>query len=154
MVAWYRTIVSDLSKLPDCMQYYEDEILNAKSDLSMRGKSIEKLSAEMPGVVEVRFNQLQELEAILEYLNVQYRKERTIVFRKFLEAYQRELSSRDAERFVDGEPHIVDYAILVNEFALVRNKFLGVLKGLDQKSWMLGHVTKLRCAGLDDATVV
>ncbi len=78
---------------------------------------------------------------------------RTTKFKKFLESYNKTLSSRDAEKYVDGEVDVVDMTLLVNEFALLRNKFLGIIKGLDQKGWMLGHITKLRCAGLDDAQV-
>ena len=47
----------------------------------------------------------------------------------------------------------INMSLLVNEFALLRNKFLGISKGLDTKNWMIGHITRLRCAGLDDVTV-
>ena len=40
------------------------------------------------GVVEHRFNQLQEIEAILEHLNIELRKTRARHYKKFLEAYQ------------------------------------------------------------------
>ena len=119
----------------------------------MRKQTIERNSAELPGVVEFRFNQLQEIEAILEFLNIRLRKLRSEKFKKYLEAYNKTLSSRDAEKYIDGEQEVVDMALLINEFALVRNKFLGIIKGLDQKSWQLGHITRLRVAGLDDARI-
>ena len=34
-------------------------------------ENIEKASSQMPGIVEERFNQLQEIEGILEYLNIE-----------------------------------------------------------------------------------
>jgi hypothetical protein len=40
---------------------------------------------------------------------------------------------------------------IVNEFALVRNKFLGLVKGLDNKQWQITNVVKLRVAGMEDA---
>ena len=40
---------------------------------------------------------------------------------------------------------------LVNEWALMRNRWLGILKGLDQKQWQITNVTKLRVAGMEDA---
>ena len=51
----------------------------------------------MPGIVEHRFNQLQEVEAILEFLNIQLRKKRSEMFRKYTESYNRALSDRSAE---------------------------------------------------------
>ena len=105
----------------------------------------------MPGIVEYRFNQLQEIEAILEQLNIQLRKLRSAKFRQFTEHYNRALTSRDAEKYVDGEPEVCDMDAIVNEFALVRNKFLGLTKALDIKQWQLSNVVKLRVAGMEDA---
>ena len=101
--------------------YYETEIENAKQDTSLKG-ILEKHSREMPGVVAHRFNQLQEIEAILEYLNIEMRKKRTEHYKKFLEHYNRALSSRDADKYVDGVDEVIDLQHLTNEFALVRNK--------------------------------
>ena len=107
----------------------------------------------MPGLVEQRFNQLQELEAILEYLNIELRRLRSTFFKKYLENYQRALSSRDVEKYVDGEADVVDMEKIINEFALMRNKWLGITKGLDQKQWQITNIVKLRVAGMEDATI-
>ena len=107
----------------------------------------------MPGVVEHRFNQLQEIEAILEYLNIELRRLRSQHFRKYLENYQRALTSRDVEKYVDGESDVVDFEKIINEFALLRNKWLGITKALDVKQWQLSNVIKLRTAGMEDATL-
>jgi len=153
MASWYYTVSSDLSKIPDCIAFYENEFADARGEISLRKRTIERNSAELPGVVEYRFNQLQEIEAILEFLNIKLRKLRADKFKKYLEAYNKTLSSRDAEKYIDGEQEVVDMAMLINEFALIRNKYLGLIKGLDQKSWQLGHITRLRVAGLDDARI-
>ena len=42
---------------------------------------------QIPGVVEHRFNQLQEIEALLEHLNIELRRTRARHYKKFLEAY-------------------------------------------------------------------
>ena len=115
--------------------------------------NLEKSASAMPGIVEHRFNQLQEIEAILNYLNIELRRLRSSFFKKYLENYQRALSSRDVEKYVDGEADVVDYEKIINEFALLRNKWLGVLKALDQKQWQITNITKLRVAGMEDATI-
>ena len=107
----------------------------------------------MPGIVEQRFNQLQEIEAILEYLNIEYRRLRSKTFRNFLESYNKKLTSRDADKYVDGESDVVDMAKIINDFALLRNQWLGITKGLDQKQWQITNIVKLRVAGMEDATI-
>ena len=104
----------------------------------------------MPGIVEHRFNQLQEIEAILEHLNIELRKLRSQHYRKYLEHYQRQLTSRDVEKYIEGEQDVVDLTHLINEFALVRNKFHGLIKALDAKQFQLNNIIKLRAAGLED----
>jgi hypothetical protein len=150
MSTWYRKVVADLSCLPDCIEWFEGELIAGRMELKLVG-SLEKASREMPGIVEYRFNQLQEIEAILEQLNIQLRKIRSAKFRQFTEHYNRALTSRDAEKYVDGEQDVCDMDAIVNEFALVRNKFLGLVKALDIKQWQLSNVVKLRCAGMEDA---
>ena len=127
-------------------------MIEAKTQIRIKG-NVEKAAAEMPGIVEQRFNQLQELEAILEYLNIELRRLRSSFFKKYLENYQRALSSRDVEKYVDGEADVVDYEKIINEFALMRNKWLGVTKALDQKQWQLTNIVKLRVAGMEDASL-
>ena len=128
------------------------ELQQARQEVKLKG-NVEKAAAEMPGIVEHRFNQLQEIEAILNYLNIELRRLRSSLFKKYLENYQRSLSSRDVEKYVDGERDVVDYEKIINEFALIRNKWLGLLKGLDQKQWQITNVVKLRVAGMEDASL-
>lgn len=149
---WYNQVSGDLSKLPDAISYYESELQSARIETSLKG-NLEANSRLMPGVVEHRFNQLQEIEAILEWLNIQLRKKRSETFKKFTENYNRSLSSRDADKYVDGDADVVEWQLLINEFAMVRNKYLGLMKALDVKQWQITNIVKLRVAGMDDTTL-
>ena len=152
MAGWYNSVVSDLGKIVDSIEYYEKELEEAKYECSIKG-SLEKSSSALPGITEHRFNQLQEIEAILEHLNIELRKERSKTFRKYLESYNRQLSSRDAEKFVDSEDSVIDLTHLCNQYALLRNKYLGIMTGLDTKQWQIGHITRLRTAGMEDIVI-
>ncbi len=151
-MAWYNKIVDDLGNIVPAIEYYESELQDARYECGIKG-SLEKSSAALPGLTEYRFNQLQEIEAILEHLNIELRKERSITFRKYLESYNRQLSSRDAEKFVDSEQSVIDLTHLTNQFSLLRNKYLGIMKGLDTKQWQIGHITRLRTAGMEDIVI-
>jgi len=146
---WYNRVVNDLSNIPDFISYYENELEQAKKECRIVGV-VEKSIADLPGITEFRFNQLQEIEAVLNYLNIQLRRIRRRHFQKYLEGYNRALSSRDAEKYVDGEDEVIDYETIINSVALLRNKYLGVLKGLESKNFMQGHLVRLKCAGMED----
>lgn len=151
-MGWYTEVSRDISKIPDAVLYFESELEEARREVRLSG-NLEKAAASMPGTVEQRFSQLQEIEAILEYLNIELRRLKSSFFRKYLENYARALSSRDVEKYVDGEADVVDMEKIINEFALLRNKWLGITKALDQKQWQITNITKLRVAGMEDATI-
>lgn len=149
---WYNRVVADLGRIPDFIAYYENELQDAKKDCKLVG-NVERNIKELPGLTEHRYNQLQEIEAVLNFLNIQLRKIRRRHFQKYLESYARALTSRDAEKYVDGEDEVIDFETIINEVALLRNRWLGVMKGLESKQWMSGHIVRLRTAGMEDVQV-
>ncbi len=151
-MSWYNKISNDLTAIPDFISFYENELVDAKKEVKVYG-NLEKKLAALPGITEQRFSQLQEVEAVLNYMNIQLRKIRRKHFQKYLEGYARALTSRDAEKYVDGETEVIDYEILINDVAFLRNKYLGILKGLESLNYQLGHITRLRCSGLEDVTI-
>ena len=149
---WYTKITQNLGVIPDFIIHYEAELISAKQEVKIYG-NVEKNIANLPGVTEHRFNQLQEIEAVLNYLNIKLRQIRRKHFQKYLEAYNRALTSRDAEKYVDGEDEVIDFETIINEVALLRNKWLGVMKGLEAKQWQMGHIVRLRTAGMEDISI-
>ena len=149
---WYSKVTNDWSEIPNCIQFFEKEILDAKKEVRIQG-NIEKNATYLPAYVELRFGQLQEIEAILEHLNIQLRKKRSGYLRKYLENYNKVLSSRDAEKYADGEDEIVGIGELINEVALVRNQYLGITKGFEIKHFQLSNIIKLRVAGMEDSEI-
>ena len=85
-MAWYSSVSRDISKIPDAIQHFESELIQARQEVKLTG-NVERAAASMPGIVEHRFNQLQEIEAILEYLNIELRRLRSSYFKKYLENY-------------------------------------------------------------------
>jgi len=90
-MSWFSEIRKDIANIVPAIDYFEKELAEARLDTSLKG-SVEKNSRDMPGIVEHRFNQLQEIEAILEYLNIEMRKIRNKHYRKYLEGYNKALA--------------------------------------------------------------
>jgi len=149
---WYSKIVKDWSEIPNFIQFFESELSDARKEVKIVG-NIEKNATYLPAYVELRFGQLQEIEAILEHLNIQLRKKRSSYLRKYLENYNKVLSSRDAEKYADGEDEIVAVGELINQVALIRNQYLGITKGFEIKHFQLSNIIKLRVAGMEDSEI-
>ena len=149
---WYNRVVDSIANIPDFITYYEDELNSARFECRISGH-VEKSIAALPGITEHRFNQLQEIEAVLNYLNIQLRKIRRKHFQKYLESYARALTSRDAEKYTDGEDEVIDFETIINEVALLRNKWLGVMKGIETKAFQINNIVRLRVAGMEDISL-
>lgn len=150
MVEWYHKVVSDPETLPDCLEWYENEYKEATKDVQMKGH-IERDAARIPGIVEHRWSQLQELEALLIWMEGEVKKVKVAAFKKYHENYPRELSSRDAQMYADADPAVLPLVELHNQIALLRNKFIGIGKGLSCKEFQISNIVRLRQAGLDGA---
>jgi hypothetical protein len=151
-MTWYSKVRQDISNIVPAIQHFETQLDEARLDCGLKG-NVEKHSRDMPGIVEYRFNQLQELEAILEYLNIEMRKIKTGHYKKYLEGYNKALSSRDADKYAEGEQEVIDQQHIINEVALIRNKFMGLIKAIDAKQFQINNIVKLRAAGLEDVSL-
>tara|TARA_B100000963_G_C22565608_1_gene643528 strand:- start:168 stop:623 length:456 start_codon:yes stop_codon:yes gene_type:complete len=151
-MSWYSKVRQDIANIVPAIQHFETQLNEARLDCGLKG-NVEKHSRDMPGIVEYRFNQLQELEAILEYLNIEMRKIKTKHYKKYLEGYNKALSSRDADKYAEGEDEVIDQQHIVNEVALIRNKFIGLIKAIDAKQFQINNIVKLRAAGLEDVSL-
>jgi hypothetical protein len=152
MNSWYNKVVSDLNNLPLFIDFYTSEFEKACIEINIKG-SVEIMLSRLPGITQECFTNLQEIEAVLQFLNIELKKIQRKHFQKYLEHYNRALSSRDVDKYVAGEKEVNDMDLLINEVALLRNKFLAIMKGLESKNYMLGHLVKLKCAGLEDFTI-
>lgn len=147
---WYNRVVDNIGVLPDAVEYYQKQLEGAWIESKIVG-SVEKNAQELSGIMAYRFSQLQEIEAILKHLNIRYDKMRSDHYRRYLERYQRELTDRSIEKYIDGEDDIVTMSTLINEVALVRNKYLALIKGLDVKQFQISNIVRLRIQGMEDA---
>lgn len=149
---WYNRVVNDISELAGFMTHYENELMSHKSCVQIKG-NLEANLARLPGETEMIWCQLQEIEAVLNYLNIQLRRIKQKHYKEYLEGYNRALTSRDSERYADADEEVLEYETLVNDVALLRNCYLGLMKGLEQKSFMMGHMVRLHTAGMEDISL-
>jgi hypothetical protein len=122
----------------------------AKKDLDYSGP-IERLASKIAGMTAYRYGQLQEIEAILEYLEQREIRTKTDKTRHYMEHYQRTLTESVARNYADAHQDVQDVRQVTQQVAYARNLFLGVMKGLEYLHFQISNVTKLKCAGLEDA---
>ena len=90
-MGWYSEVSRDVGKIPNAIAFLEAELQEARVECKLSG-NLERAAAETSKVVEHLLTQLQEIEAILNYPNIELRRLRSSYFKKYFENYQRALS--------------------------------------------------------------
>lgn len=159
MSNWYSKVSADpndLSPVADAYEYFDRQYEDAKRDLEVltkKGAPVSEVIRRIPGLTEYRYGQLSEIEAIIGYLEIIQTKAQGIKRKHYLEAYNRQLSDRMVELYSASDPAVADLGLLRNQFSLIRNKFLGVHKGLETLHYQIGHLVKLLEKGIEDSSL-
>ena len=157
MTSWYDKITSDpddFSLIPAACEFFEKECKVAVREIDMaewRGRRVEEMQKQFPGIVGHRYQQLQEIEAIMEYLEIRQTGIRGARRRHYLEHYNRQLTPTTAEKYVEADELVLEMALLCNQVARVRNQFVALSKQHEYLHFQLGHLSKLIAAGVNDA---
>ena len=141
----YNTLKNLVYSMPES---YEE----ARSELKLSGK-LEKYVSQISANFEYRYAQLQEIEAILEYFNIKLKSIKSKKYQQLINTSARALTQSDLRQYIDGDEQVVAVQTIINEIALVRNKFISLSKGFETINYQLSNLTKLYVAGLDDIRI-
>ena len=136
-----------LEKLP----VYEDKVKAAEPIFKLEGRRLEEIARTLPYYQSSYDQSYQELKALEDWLNNIKEKKTAKYWKKYLEGYQRTLTSRDIQAYIAGEKEIVELNQIIIEVTLLKNHLSAIVEAIKQLGWMLGHVTKLRVAEMQDA---
>lgn len=152
---WYRKVtadVNDFSPVADALDYFQKEYKDAQEELKVAGKRIDLVAAGLPGIIEYRYAQFQELETILLYFE---RLESKAIVEKtmwYMTNYNRQINEITAKRYAEVHDDVLAIMRIKLEVANVRNNFIALTKGMETLHYQTSNIVKLRVAGFDDAT--
>lgn len=152
MDLWHKVLRKDHTKIDDFMEYYKKELQAARKEVNKLGV-IEKLSQELPSVLESRYSQLQDVETAFKVMEVELEALESKTFKKYFENYNRTLTSTECKKYVEGDYAVVELKMVIYDIAYIRNQYLGIIKAIEMKGWQLSNIVKMRTAGIEDATL-
>jgi hypothetical protein len=148
--AWHWIIKDDKTKILDMIDFFEKELEDARREVKQAGV-IETIANNLPAYHELRFSQLQQVESVLEILEIEMKQLQAAKYKLLLEHYNRQLSSTDCKKYVDGDPDVCALSELLVDVSYIRNQLMGVVKSIEMKAFQLNNIVRLRAAGIEDA---
>ena len=136
-------------QLPDIFAKAEAEILKAEPLFDIEGERLEVLARMLPKH-QAYYNELaQEMKHLVKWLENYKAKQEAILLKNYSRG-QRALSATDQRILLAGEKDTVETNQLIIEASMMQGKLDGIVEAFKQMGWMIGHVTKLRVASLED----
>ena len=149
---YFQAIKKDETTLPKVLEYFNDEYEDARKEVDIKGSLTECVS-KISSRYEYRVSQLQEIEAILKHFEIKLSQRKSALYQKFLENYNRSLSSTDIKIYIEGQPEVVAIQQIINEIALIRNKYMGLTKGFETANYQLSNLSRLYASGVDGVQI-
>ena len=149
---YFQSIKKDETILPKVLEYFNNEYEDGRQEVAIKGSLTECVS-KISSRYEYRVSQLQEIEAILKHFEIKLSQRKSALYQKFLENYNRSLSSTDIKIYIEGQPEVVATQQVINEIALIRNKYLGLTKGFETANYQLSNLSRLYASGVDGVQI-
>jgi hypothetical protein len=142
---------------PDCLEEilpvlpkYEKMVVEADELFNLSGKKLEKVATELPKYQSKYSKALKDMKGLCAWLETVKDKRNAKVWKKYAEGYPAKISPTDIKNYVNGDSAIIEINQIIIEVELVRQHLESIVEGFEQMGWMVGHVTKLRVAELQE----
>jgi hypothetical protein len=158
MSKWYRRVFQEtdptqqLVIICQACEQYEAEFEQANSAIRPKGRLTE-IESKIPGLAAENMARIGDLNIIIKHLeNMEAvaKKERTVYY---MEHYQRKLSETIAGKYAEADDQVQSIRLIRYRVGSVASQFDAISRGLEYMHFQLSNITKLKCAGLDDAEI-
>ena len=140
-------------QLLNLIMKYEKYVDEAEPLFKIDGKKLEEVCRTLPKNLVIYDRHYHEMKTLEEWMMVKREKIQSKLWKKFLEGYPRALASKDIQMYIQGDPEYVEFTEIILEVGNIKAKLQSIVKAFDNMSWMLGHITKLRVAELQDTVL-
>lgn len=136
--------------LPTILAAYEDELEHAEQDLVIKGKSLEVANRENPSLYSYYDQRRMELKTLVDYMDNQVQRTRGRLFKTFTENFNRDLSDRAKDKYIDGEQAYLDIYEIYLEVKEIYNQYESIVEALKLRGYALKNITEIRVHNLEN----
>lgn len=136
-------------QLPELFERYEEHVKSAEPLFKLEGRRLEEIARTLPYHQAAYAQRAHEMKQVVKWLENQKFK----LEARFMKNYSqgpRAFGAREINTFIGGEREIVEYNQLIIEATLLQGQLDEIVEAFRQMGWMVGNITKLRVAELQD----
>ena len=137
------TVIPHLAK-------YENLIETAEPIFILEGRKLEEVVRTIPYHQSKYDRAVYDMKALGDWLDGIKEKRTARLWKKYIEGYQKVLSTRDVQAYIGGEKDIIEVNQVSIEVTLLKNNLNAIAEAIKQLGWMVAHLTKLRVAEIQE----
>ena len=140
----------DLLNVISYLEKYENALKEAEPLFDLKGQLLEKLCRTHPQYL-VRYDQLlSEIKSLEGIVELRLEEKEGILWKKYNEGYQRQLSGRDIQAYISGEVEVVKIKEILLEVQSYKSQYNAIVEAFKTMGWRLNNIVKLRISELQD----
>jgi len=145
----------DYKNLPDILTEYEailsEDLVSPR--LQIKGKNLEAANAEHAAWHLYYESRRAEMSSLVKFFDAKTAAVRGQLFKKFTEHYNRDLSDRQKDKYIDNEQKYLDQIEVYLEIKEIYEKYEAVCNAFQSRGYALNNITKIRVASLESVII-
>lgn len=134
------------------LEAFEADIEKAEPLFKLEGEKLEHIARTLPYHQSYYDQRAQEAKHLVKWLENYLEKIEARLTKNYLNG-QRAYGARETSTLIGGEKDMVEQKQLIIEASLAHQKLESIVEAFKQMGWMLGHVTKLHVASIQDVVL-
>jgi len=143
----------DYKNLPDILAEYEKGLEEVEARIKIKGKNLEAANAEQAAWQLYYNSRRADLYTLVKWFEVKTSAARGKLFKKFTETYNRELSDRQKDKYIDNEEQYLKQYQIYLEIKDVYEQYEAACDAYRSRGYALNNITKIRVASLEDVNI-
>ncbi len=139
--------------LPSILAEYDEALEEAEPYLMLKGKTLVEANRENASRYAFYDERRVELKTLVEYIESQVQRVRGQLFRGFTEQYNRDLSDRAKDKYIDSEQAYLDIYEIYLEVKEMYDQYSSVVEAFKLQGYALRNITEARVASVENATI-
>ena len=143
----------DYKNLPDILAEYEKGLKEVEENLNIKGKRLEAANAEHAAWQLYYESRKADLRSLVKFFEAKLLATRGKLYRKYTETYNRELSDRQKDKYIDNEDTYLNLLEIYLEIEEIYKKYEAISNAFQSRGYALNNITKIRVASLEDVII-
>jgi len=139
--------------LPNILLKYNTELENARDFVRLKGRTLVEANRENASQYAFYDERRIELKTLVDYVDSQVQRVRGQLFRNFTEQYNREISDRAKDKYIDSEQAYLDIYEIYLEVKETYEQYCSVVEAFKLQGYALRNITEARIASVENATI-